>query len=137
MNEQKKLYRSEKDKVIFGVCGGLGEYFNIDSIIIRVVFIALLFGGGAGFLIYLILAVLVPSENDTISVVKNVSFESKDDKALSVVKVRDWKLILGSLLLLVGIISLLANFRPFHFIWRSFWPLFLIFIGLVIIFKKK
>ena len=56
----KQLYRSRTNRVIFGVCGGLGEYFNFDPVIMRVVFVLLCFGGGAGILIYYTLAILRP-----------------------------------------------------------------------------
>lgn len=59
----KKLYRSEKDRKIAGVCGGLGEYFNIDPVILRAIFIGLLIGAGSGLLIYLILWVIIPTES--------------------------------------------------------------------------
>lgn len=134
MNEQKKLYRSEKDKVIFGVCGGLGEYFAIDSLIVRLIFLALFFGGGAGFIIYLIFALLVPSENDGPKVVQTVGEEKK---SVSRLKNKDWTLLLGSVLFIVGLSALLSNFWSFHFIWGNFWPLLLILAGLMIIFKKK
>lgn len=134
MNEQKKLYRSEKDKVIFGVCGGLGEYFAIDSLIVRLIFLALFFGGGAGLIIYLIFALLVPSENDGPKVVQTVGEEKK---SVSKLKNKDWTLILGSILFIVGLSALLSNFWPFRFIWGNFWPLLLILAGLMIIFKKK
>jgi len=137
MNEQKKLYRSDKDKVIAGVCGGLGEYFAIDSLIVRLIFLALLFGGGAGFLIYIIFALIVPSEKEAISVVKTSSSDSNAEKAVSVVRSRDWRLVFGIILLVIGISSLLSNFWPFSFIWGNFWPLLLILAGVMIIFKKR
>ena len=55
----KKLYRSKKDKVVAGVCGGLAEYLDIDAIWIRIVTIVLLVNG-IGFLIYLLAWILVP-----------------------------------------------------------------------------
>ena len=57
---QKKLVR--KDKKIFGVCGGLGDYFGIDPTIIRVLFLIALLGFGSGLLLYIILAIVVPEE---------------------------------------------------------------------------
>jgi phage shock protein C len=57
----KKLYRSQTDKKIAGVCGGLAEYFNIDATIIRIIFIILLLPGGfPGLLPYVILWIFVP-----------------------------------------------------------------------------
>lgn len=59
----KKLYRSRTDKKIAGVCGGLGEYFNIDPTIWRIVFFLLLLPGGLpGLLPYIILWFFVPLE---------------------------------------------------------------------------
>jgi len=59
----KKLYRSEKDRMIGGVCGGLAEYFNIDSSIFRLIFVFVLLYGGSGLLVYLILWVVLPSSS--------------------------------------------------------------------------
>ncbi|MBL7141853.1 PspC domain-containing protein [Patescibacteria group bacterium] len=56
----KKLYRSRTDRLIAGVCGGLGEYFGTNSIFIRIVFILLVFFNGLGILLYLILVILMP-----------------------------------------------------------------------------
>ncbi len=61
----KKLYRSRKNKVIAGVCGGLAEYFNIDPTIVRIIAVALLIPGGLpGIVPYAIFWVLVPKESD-------------------------------------------------------------------------
>ena len=56
----KKLYRSKDYRLIAGVCGGLGEYFDIDPIIFRMIFIALLINGGAGIIIYILMWIFVP-----------------------------------------------------------------------------
>ena len=59
--EGKKLYKSNTDKKIAGVCGGIAEYFNIDPTLVRlgwVVFCAL---GGSGLLAYIIMAIIMPS----------------------------------------------------------------------------
>ncbi len=48
--------------MIAGVCGGLGKYFSVDPVIVRLVFLLLLFLGGSGFLLYLILWIIVPEE---------------------------------------------------------------------------
>lgn len=61
--DTKKLYRSNSDKMIAGVCGGLGQYFGIDPTLIRLIFALLVvFGVGSGILLYIILAIVVPLE---------------------------------------------------------------------------
>lgn len=61
--ESKKLYRSSTDKMIAGVCGGLGKYLGIDATLIRLIFALLVFFGvGSGLLIYVILAIVMPLE---------------------------------------------------------------------------
>ena len=61
--ESKKLYRSRTDKMIAGVCGGLGQYLGVDPTLIRLTFVLLLlFGIGSGLLVYLAMMLLVPLE---------------------------------------------------------------------------
>lgn len=60
----RKLFRSKKDKKIFGVCGGLAEYFNMDVTIIRLITAFLVIFWGAGLLAYLVAALVMPVEND-------------------------------------------------------------------------
>jgi len=56
----KRLYRSKKDKIIGGVCGGIGKYFNIDPVLIRILWLFFIFVGGAGILAYIIAWVVIP-----------------------------------------------------------------------------
>ena len=60
--EKKKLYRSRTDSMIAGVCGGLGQYFDIDATLIRLVFVVAAILGGHGVLAYLICLILIPLE---------------------------------------------------------------------------
>jgi phage shock protein C len=60
--EKRKLYRSESDRMLGGVCGGLGDYLDVDSTLVRIIFVALALMGGPGILMYLILLLVVPSE---------------------------------------------------------------------------
>ena len=60
--EPKRLLRSNTNSVIGGVCGGIGDYFNIDPVIARIIFvITAIFG--AGFLVYIILWIMMPEAN--------------------------------------------------------------------------
>jgi phage shock protein PspC (stress-responsive transcriptional regulator) len=65
---EKKLYRSRTDRKLVGVCGGLGKYFDIDSTIVRIVFVLLLFCGSLGFWLYIAMAIIVPEEPASLSV---------------------------------------------------------------------
>lgn len=58
----KKLYRSRRNRFICGVCGGIGEYLNVDPTVIRLLAILLGFTG-TGFVAYIAAAVIMPEEN--------------------------------------------------------------------------
>lgn len=60
--QPKRIYRKTDDKVLGGVCSGLGEYWNIDPVILRITFLVLLFGFGAGLLFYLLLWIILPKK---------------------------------------------------------------------------
>lgn len=62
MDIQKKLYRSRTDKIMGGVCGGLGTYLGTDSTVIRVIFVLLLLFGGCGLVLYIIFLLIIPQE---------------------------------------------------------------------------
>jgi len=133
METTKKLYRSKTDRIILGVCGGLGEYFGIDSLIIRLIFVALLFSG-AGLLIYFIFVLLVPSKDDkSANVIQN---------SVKTANVSDWRFIFGIIVIVIGVFMLASNCLPngmvlFKNIWRNFWPIVLIGLGGMILFKKN
>lgn len=80
--EIKRLYRSRTDLMLGGVCGGLAKYLNVDPTIIRLVFVLLLFLGGGGFWIYLVLWIITPVESlpESTSVIEVEP--SKDEKAV-------------------------------------------------------
>lgn len=66
-NNSNRLYRSSADKVLAGVCGGLGDYFNIDPTIIRVIYVLLTVFSAAfpGVVAYIIMALIIPQEPPT------------------------------------------------------------------------
>lgn len=56
----KKLYRSQQNRVLAGVCGGIGEYFDIDPVIVRLLAVVFCLMGGAGIIAYIIAAIIIP-----------------------------------------------------------------------------
>ena len=60
--EPKRLFRSRKDRILGGVCGGMGNYFNLDPVLVRVIWVVLLFAAGVGFLAYILAWIIIPEE---------------------------------------------------------------------------
>lgn len=58
----KKLYKSSTNRVLCGVCGGIGEYLNIDPTVIRLLCLMLICGWGSGILFYIVAAVIIPEQ---------------------------------------------------------------------------
>jgi phage shock protein PspC (stress-responsive transcriptional regulator) len=79
----KRLFRDENDKVLGGVCSGLANYFNIDVVIARIIFVVLLFSG-IGFLTYIIMWIAVPSSATTqIGGTRKKLFRDPDEKLIA------------------------------------------------------
>lgn len=60
----KRLYKIEEGKKLCGVCGGIGEYFNIDPTLIRVIWVIFSLGFGSGIIAYIIAAIIMPKKSD-------------------------------------------------------------------------
>lgn len=144
----KKLFRSTENKIIAGIAGGIGEYFNIDPIFIRIIFVVLFFSHGSGLLIYLILWLIIPQKsqldseiNDTVKSnfkeMKKSAHKIIDEVAEETNKYKP-QYIWGVILVVLGLIFLLDNFNiiSFDYIWR-FWPLTLIIIGYYILTRHE
>ena len=74
----KKLYRIEEGKVLAGVCGGVAEYFNMDPVIFRVLWVAASLFAGGGLILYIVMAIIVPVKSEVI--VSNVIEKKEEDK---------------------------------------------------------
>lgn len=60
----KRLCRSDNQRLLCGVCGGIAEYFNIDATIVRLVWVALSFMGFSGVIAYIVAAIIMPSRHN-------------------------------------------------------------------------
>ena len=63
----KKLYRSQTDRKIWGVCGGLVKYFDIDPIIVRIIAVVSIFVTGVSIIAYIIMAIVIPLESSEVT----------------------------------------------------------------------
>jgi phage shock protein C len=139
MSNTKKLYRSKENRIIFGVCGGLGEYFEVDPLIVRVLFVILSLINGVGIIAYLILAVVVPEDNKDKKAKKGgvEEVQEKTQDLAEELKTNSWlknsKNIFGLVIVLIGINVLFEQvfqYSPFAWInWGIVWGLLIILIG--------
>jgi phage shock protein PspC (stress-responsive transcriptional regulator) len=137
METTDRLYRSTTDKVIGGVCGGLGNYLNLDPVIARILFVLLAVFGGSGVLVYIILWIVIPEqkyyfgtkEGETIDVNETTGPipDSVDSN-----RRRNSSLIAGIALIAFGLLFLLDRIIPMYNLW-DFWPLLLIVAGVLLI----
>ena len=148
----KKLYRSVTDKMLAGVCGGLAEYFAIDPVIVRLIFVLAVIFGGSGILAYIILWIIIPQKpyiitpfntnppsGDSSSSTEEKKSENsnQDMNYVNVNKTQSNRSIYaGAFLILLGGIFLLDNFVP-HIHFGDFWPLILIGLGFAIILNAR
>jgi phage shock protein PspC (stress-responsive transcriptional regulator) len=79
--ESRRLYRAENDKILGGVCAGLANYLRVDPAIMRIVFVLITFGWGAGFLIYIILWMLLPYKSLPMNARKRL-YRNSDDRVI-------------------------------------------------------
>lgn len=143
MNE-KKIVRPRQGRMLFGVAAGIANYFGIDPVIVRLIFVILAVSGGAGVLIYIIGIFVIPEEpknsKENKGSEKNKEVKDRVQSVAEEIKttVKDQSTVLrgeqvfGLILLFVGLIFLTQMFVP----WLSFgkfWPMILIIIGLIMI----
>jgi phage shock protein C len=126
-----RLYRSRTDRMIGGVAGGLAEYLNIDPVLTRLGFVLFAFAGGAGVLIYVIAWIIIPEQPlpDEVGAVVYRAAEPSPSEPRAHHVVRDARIVVGSMLILLGSIFLADKIFPginFH---GYFWPILLIALG--------
>lgn len=123
MTIAKRLYKSQTDRMINGVCGGIAEYFQVDSTLVRLAFLFLIFLGGIGLLLYLVAMLIVPT-NPAASDTAGAQVQPKTDA------VKVW----GIVLIVIGALFLMGNVGfPFWGWWHIPWgiaiPIVLILAG--------
>lgn len=142
------LYRSERNRVLAGVAGGLGEYFDIDPTIIRIIFILMTVFGGSGLIVYLVLWLIIPPSSRLSQDSRDTIRANIEDMKLttrtfahSISRPGDgrqtskfwWAIII----VIVGFFFLMNNFgllEPLPF--DKLWPVILIIFGLAILLRK-
>jgi len=142
--------------MIWGVCGGLAKYFDIDPTIVRIIAMLSVFVSGLGILAYVIMAIVVPLEGTKVTAPKETvrenveemketaselgreirsTFAGEEDESEEVAKVHHRRRnLFGIILIVLGVIFLLGSFNLFPWLhWGNLWPLILVAIGVLII----
>ena len=141
--ENKRLFRSKKNSVIGGVCGGLGNYFDTDPIIFRALFVITFFAVGSGILVYIVLWIITPLESvpffksaDSAAQNEPVKEEFKSENMEDQKKQKnDGSLWGGVILIVLGGIFLIDRFvQDIDF--GDLWPLILVAVGVILISKS-
>lgn len=128
---KKILQRNQSNKVIGGVCGGLGQYFDSDPILFRALFLLLLFVGGGGVLLYIILWVVLPVKFEPNATFSNTSYQQEPiptEEEKKQTGSDSANIVMGLILLSAGILLLVNNLVP-DFDFHKFWPVILIVVG--------
>ncbi len=131
----KRLYRSRKDAMIAGVCGGLAEYLGIDSAIVRIIFAASMIAGGVGVLAYFLAWIIIPEMKPSDSGYTNedAAFYDRKQPELSGDRVR---MMIGFGFIAMGVLVFVHKLFP-QFTFDIFWPAILIMVGALILLKGK
>ena len=123
---EKKLYKSSNNKVFAGVCGGIGEYFSIDPVIIRLLWVAFILMAGTGLIAYIIAAFIIPQNPAYVPIERTHvrTDEGFDDEDLTEEEIKERQRIearkntrsalytLGIVLIVFGIIIFLRSHIP-------------------------
>lgn len=150
----KRLYRSSQDYLIAGVASGLGEYFDIDPVLIRALFVAGVFLSGVSVIVYLVLWIIMPQRKPSLlanapeSATAITPEFQQEEPAHSTQEIQSRKrhtsVLVGAVLIVLGSIILFEQLFPAYsikYIWRYIWqyilPLTLIGVGAFLIWKTR
>jgi phage shock protein PspC (stress-responsive transcriptional regulator) len=148
-----KLQKSDHDRLMAGVCGGLAEYYNLDSVVVRLAFVVLGLAGGLGLAVYLVLAMFLPralsggfdtarmwrpdiddGHDPRPPVIRTDASLERYQVATTHHDMASRRNTIALLLVLVGAAGLLANFGAFGWLdWSRFWPLVFVGIGFALV----
>jgi len=143
--QMNKLYRSRRNKMLAGVCGGLADYFQVDPVLVRIIWVILFFAsGGTAVLAYIVALIIIPEEPIAEAAAQDAPVEAPAHRPpQGVSRASTGGLIAGFVLITLGAIFLLDELPFTHYIfhnfwhlsWKFMWPGILILIGVVLILR--
>jgi len=131
-SEARRLRRSRDDHVIAGVCGGVAEYFGIDSVLVRIAALALVFAGGAGIILYIIGWIAMPEAPVTAvaGAPGTAVVAAPGERTTS-------SLAIGLIFVVLGAFFLLDEVWSDFLAWQYVWPIALIAVGIAVILRAR
>lgn len=135
-NDVKRIYRSQSDRVLAGVCGGIADYFQVDSSLVRIIWVLVTLFGGSGILAYLVALFIIPEEFEVKGTISSPP-RPKEGAPPQVI----W----GILLVVLGLVLVITWSDVLGLIWSRFWgsglnvffALFIIALGIYLIYSKR
>jgi len=134
----QRLYRSQVDRMLTGVAGGMAEYLRVDPVIVRMLWVVAVFlSSGVGLLVYVALAIVMPSAPplDDAAETRSGGGSPAATPARLAASSNGAALLVGSALIVIGAVALMSQFGWFD-AWRL-WPLILIGIGGLLILNQR
>lgn len=142
----RRLYRSRTERMLCGVAGGMGAYFDVDPSLIRLLFIvAAVITGGMALLAYVALCLVIPLEGEETTPAARLVEQLTEGEGASMEereRVRSRRQAWGgAILIILGILFLASNlgllwWLNWRLFWQLFWPLILIGLGLLLFFRR-
>ena len=127
----RRLYRSREDRVLAGVCGGLGEYLGVDAVLIRIAALVLVFAGGAGILLYVIGWIAMPEAPEP---------GTPEAERAAIAAPREHTsgaFALGLLFIVLGALFLVDEAWSDFLAWKYVWPVALIVVGAAVLVRAR
>ena len=136
--EVKKIYRSQQDKIIAGVCGGIGEYFNIDPVWIRLLAILLVLVDLVGIILYVAAWIIIPKNPHQKDKGSTIAEQTVADarKNLKNNKREEKRILLGIILIAIGILMVVQDWPRFVDVERLI-EIGIIAAGVYLVLKKN
>ncbi len=147
----ERLYRSQTNRVIAGVAGGLAEYFRVDVVLVRLLWVLSIFLGGGGLFVYIVAWIIIPDEQSVFKGPGKQTEESSPDDAAEVIwgnrgeqtqnENEEGKAGMrrrhSAGFLLVGLGIIFLSYQLFGPLFRFAWPLLLIALGIYLLARER
>jgi phage shock protein C len=131
-NQQRRLYRNQTNKVMAGVCSGLGEYLNMDTTVVRLVWIILTLLGGAGIIAYVLAWLIIPEKP-----IESGQPSPQQSHDFTAVRIFGFLFVGAGVAILLDNLDILSFHRWWHMSWEFVFPGLLILAGIYFLTKHN